>query len=223
LLETVDLEFERLLREREDYRKRVDTSSTKEALNVDSLARVLSQLLPKNHLEESEPYGDLLPDLLAFGIDTPDSLRKLIRDNLNRVLEADGQIVSERRSTGSTVGTTAERTRLGVYFTFVGLTREALAKQFGIQWKNYRVAKSEPVAMLRLPEEINNILAKANIEFAADLASKTEQELLSYPGLTRPFVQQIRHVLSELGLSLGMDKTLAIFALADARKQPPAA
>lgn len=221
LLETVDLEFERLLREREDYKRRVDTSSTKELLNVDSLARVLSQLLPKAHLEEPEPYADLLPDLLAFGMDTPDALRKLIKDNLDRILETDAQIVSARKSTESTMGTTAERTRMGVYFNFVGLAREALSKQFGVQWKNYNAAKYESVAVLRLPEETNAVLAKSNIRFAAELASKTEQELLGYSGLTRPLIQQIRHALSALGLSLGMDKTLAIFALADAGKQPP--
>src|SRR5205085_2641933 len=145
LLETVDLEFERVLREREDYKKRVDISSAKEPLNVDSLARVLSQLLPKDHLEEPEPYADLLPDLLAFGIDTPDALKKLIKDNLSRVMETDAQIVADRKINRTVIGTTAARIRKGVFFTFVGLTREALTKQFGAQWKNYIDAKYEPL------------------------------------------------------------------------------
>lgn len=115
LLETVDLEFDRLLQERRSYvEAQVKAPSTDEPINVDILKSVLAAELPDRNRSAEEPYDDLLVDLKHFGIDTANKLRTLLKRNLNASLASDADWAKRMKK---------ER---GFYFGKVGLTREAL-------------------------------------------------------------------------------------------------
>lgn len=132
LLETVDLEFERLLGDRNTYVE-IDIAklSENEPLNVDVVQALLSELLPTRNLSEREPYAELLEDLVHFDVKTAEKLRALVGKHLNAVLDADARIVAEREQADIYWGATEERIAAGVYFTHTGLAREALCEEFG--------------------------------------------------------------------------------------------
>lgn len=89
LLETVDLEFETVLKERELYRKEIATiSTTDQALNVDLFEQTLHQVLPDDNREVG-PSAYILAKLLHFGIDTQEKLNGLIERRLAGVLRED--------------------------------------------------------------------------------------------------------------------------------------
>lgn len=132
LLETVDLEFERLLGERTAYVEMdIANLGENEPLNVDVAQALLSELLPTRNLSENEPYAELLEDLIHFGVKTAGKLRALISKHIPTILDTDAEIVARCEHEDSYLGTTEERIAAGVFFTHVGLTREALREEFG--------------------------------------------------------------------------------------------
>ncbi len=140
LLETVDLEFERVLQNREAYLSSVDARNTDENLNVDLLAAILDGALPLSHKKEPESYGDLLADLQAFGIDSSGKLKDLIKKHLKAVLSKDQEIVEQLTSAKESdvaYRTTPDRLSRGVFFVHVGLVREMLLMEFGEKWATY--------------------------------------------------------------------------------------
>lgn len=124
LLETVDLEFERALREREKYLgEPAETRSSDEALNVDLLAATLDSMLPPENKTDDESYDELLVELVGAGIVTLGKLRAFIDQRLKPALKHDSDIVSGRHSRYLRV---PERMKRGVYLTHVGLVRRML-------------------------------------------------------------------------------------------------
>jgi len=136
LLETVDLEFERVLTERETYVLEMDPSAADANLNVDLLKRILDDLLPAANKEDGEDYGELLQNLNYFKIDTAGNLRELIQSELAEALEHDKARVAGAKQDGY-LGTTKSRNLHGVFYTHVGLTREILTIRFGDKWNKY--------------------------------------------------------------------------------------
>lgn len=145
LLETVDLEFERLLLERDTYRS--DTAAAQkpeEALNVDILEHGLDVYWPSANKEPGrEDYSELLDDLLHFGISTRKQLAGLIEKHRKAVLQEDSIAVADARSAADDGAEEYDQERIarGVYFTHAGLTRLALAHQYGAEWQKYARAK----------------------------------------------------------------------------------
>lgn len=139
VLETVDLEFERVLNERESYIAKVDTSREDIKLNVDLVERILDELLPAANKGPTESYGELIEDLLVFNIDTVGKLRQLIQSNLPKILKIDKSVVKSRREakTEESSEFLRERVKRGVFYTHVGLTRKAASTQFGDEWEKY--------------------------------------------------------------------------------------
>ena len=137
ILETVDLEFERVLSERESYIAEVDTSREDTKLNADVLQRLLDELLPSSNKGKSEPYGQLIEDLLEFGIDTVGELRKLIQSNLPQVLEEDKVHAKSTLGEKTSEGDAHKRAMQGRFFIHVGLVRQSLGKHFGNKWDEY--------------------------------------------------------------------------------------
>lgn len=135
LLETVDLEFERFLLEREQYTKEIRTEAEDLPLNTESLRQVLDEIFPAQNRAQDEDYATLLDDLTQSKITTTDQLKALVAKHLKAVMEGEHSYVTRRTadlaSGTPVVGTTAERVRSGVYFTHVGLAREALRREFG--------------------------------------------------------------------------------------------
>jgi len=140
ILEIVDLEFERVLQERESYITADDTLQEHAKLNVDLVERILDELLPPDNRDDSELYAELLEDLLLFDIDTVGKLQDLVRANLDKVIEGDNKIVRTRLAEKDYYSTTLERLECGVFFNHVGLVRAAIEIQFGEKrWGDYRL------------------------------------------------------------------------------------
>lgn len=83
-LETVDLELERTLQERENYREYLEQQMDENLkLNVDILDKVLAEIMPNFILHDKEGYSTLLSELEVFKIltvaDLKDTINKTIR------------------------------------------------------------------------------------------------------------------------------------------------
>ncbi len=141
LLETVDLEFERVLSERQSYLSKVDTGSPDSALDVDLLAAILDETLPLANKQDPEQYAELLEGLKYFGLNTASDLRKLISRHRDAILQQEALNLAQRRRSRTYSGTTKERTDRGVYYAHVGLARVALQLEFGeTRFDEYRSA-----------------------------------------------------------------------------------
>jgi len=133
LLEIVDLEFERVLEEREQYLKDVDARDPDLPLNVDLISRMLDELLPAKNKGPDE-YASLLVDLLHFHVDTSSKLRSLINDYREAIDDEEAAYV--RRKAGP-----PNRVDQGVYFSHSGLVRIAMNAKFGNSWDEWQVKR----------------------------------------------------------------------------------
>lgn len=150
LLETVDLEFERVLDERDEYTTDINTEDIAETLNTDTLKKSLRSFLPVINFSEDEPYSELLLELNHFSITKIGHLKSLINETRERVLKKEVKYVKKKaiefEETGNTEGTSINRIEKGVYFTHIGLVRQALREKFGDDklnkyWKKKRLRK----------------------------------------------------------------------------------
>ncbi len=127
LLETIDLEFERVLAEREEYRSELKLEAHDRKLNSDALETLLDTLLPRVNKEGFEPYSLLLWELEKIGITTTEQMTKLVQRHLQKVIEKDHGSVRELSERGAD----DERTKASVYFSHTGLVRLLLTEEFG--------------------------------------------------------------------------------------------
>lgn len=166
LLETVDLEFERVIQEKEQYVGSISLEKgVKEPLNVNSLATVLDSMLPKNNKDSREPegYSDLLDDLLHFEITQTSTLKQLIKRHLDEIIELDKKRVRLEMESTQFLEECRDRIRNRVYYTHSGLVRIALALEFGKRWERYianRRAKSVTIDL----EDDDTLLNDHDIE-----------------------------------------------------------
>lgn len=145
LLETVDLEFERVLEERENYRNRIVDGfpiSSDERLNVDLLETLLESKLPEANKSLNENYEILLNNLEHLGIKTKQQLSNLIEKHLTQILKGDKNKAEElirNHNVGQTLlpQYTLLRARRNVYFSHIGLVRQALRYEFGEKAEEY--------------------------------------------------------------------------------------
>lgn len=145
LLETVDLEFERVLEQRDTYRSNLSTD-VDELLNVDLLEEVCDSFLPTINKGNEEPYSYLLTELLHFNIDTRFKLESLIRKHLPTALEYDLQAASEHveeiksspdKFSSEYFELSRARSEKGAYYYHAGLVRTMMQLEFGEEWDNY--------------------------------------------------------------------------------------
>lgn len=144
LLETVDLELERVLSARDRYRNESTSQDITELLNADLLERLLDAALPAPNKDlEGEGYAELLKDLEAFGILTHQDLSELLSKHLRSALAQDkDRVASEARLPEESED--PERLALGVYFTHCGLVRISLAEAYPADWDAYQTKKTRP-------------------------------------------------------------------------------
>jgi len=139
LLETVDLEFERVLKDRDDYVTHVKSSITKdELINVDNLAKVLADMLPANNIADNEPYAALLDDLTKLGVTHTNRLKEIIKSHLGKALEEErGKAITPIIKLAAAPNTEwCNRYERGAYYTHTGLTRIMLKEEFGSEIVN---------------------------------------------------------------------------------------
>jgi hypothetical protein len=134
LLETVDLEFERVLTEREHYRATLGDEPV-ETLNADSLEHVLGGLLPVQNKEESEPFSELLVELSDLGIRTSEALTSLVKKHLGEEMNQDRKYAKTVAYDDDRSDEERSRANKGFFFTHVGLVRGILELEFGNEWR----------------------------------------------------------------------------------------
>lgn len=120
LLETVDIEFDRLLADRmlyvQDQMKYEDSDAP---LNVEILGSILSELFPARNKGKNEPYDEFIVDLNHFGVKTAGELRRIMNEHMKEIMAEDARSArSSKRASG-------------YYFMHVGLAREGLRQEFG--------------------------------------------------------------------------------------------
>lgn len=131
LLETVDLEFERVLSKRENYIKELKPEARDETLNVDILKEILDSYLPIENRTDDESYSELIQHLSNCEIDKSSQLVSLIKEKLEAALEKDVEIVEKVKSGSPHYEFKKERIEKGVFCSHSGLIRQMLSRKFG--------------------------------------------------------------------------------------------
>lgn len=148
LLETVDLELERVLDERDEYRRGLHELKEDEPLNVDLIERVLDELLPPAHkVPGRESYSVLLEELAHVGISTRQQLETFVRQNLNRALAENAMRAESEKETLTKKGEpVSPRLEQGIYFIHTGLVRVMLVvvypRQMDQFWEALRTRRT---------------------------------------------------------------------------------
>lgn len=131
LLETVDLEFERVLEDREVYLQHMDVGNE---FNVDVIEVLCDRLLPSENKNVGyENYSEIFAELRVNGITDVDSFTQMIQDHLPAQIEEDKERVSFELSEPENED--LDRLERGVFFTHVGLVRGCLHSLKGSEYK----------------------------------------------------------------------------------------
>lgn len=134
LLELVDMEFDKVLSSRENYITEIKNSDIEdESLNVDVLAKIISETFPKDNIEGNENYSILLREIIDLGINSAKDLREILNHQKDRVLNYEKGIVDNIKDGKRYYRTSNERMKRGVFLNGVGLVRRALVFEFGRQ------------------------------------------------------------------------------------------
>ncbi len=147
LLETVDLEFDRILHSREIYQKELDgivfTNESDEQLNVELLIKITRHFLPKQSEVADENYGALFESLKILNIISVGELITLIENYLEKVRQLDKDTAEklyaefrEKRTfilSKHMLDNMAQVKKLykGFFYSHVGLIRMMLFLKFG--------------------------------------------------------------------------------------------
>jgi ppGpp synthetase/RelA/SpoT-type nucleotidyltranferase len=142
LLELVDLELDRVLDERVGYQTAVSNAAPQDnLLDVDVLRQALRRYLPAQNMDESDQLllSELLDECKEFGVNTESQLCALLNKQADAMRKAEELALSSTRDKRKRSGYAYEPDRLkkGVYFTHVGLTRQALGSEFGQPFVEY--------------------------------------------------------------------------------------
>ena len=136
LLELADLEFERVLDERETYIEQIENIDENETLNSDTLCRLLDKTLPVAN-KSSEKYAILLQELRAINVSTIKELEDIIRRNWNEVKGLEEKIVNSNETKvdvdGHSYSKLKDSMKKDVYFTHSGLLRHILRHEYGFE------------------------------------------------------------------------------------------
>jgi putative GTP pyrophosphokinase len=132
LLETVDLEFERLLDERQKYISSINVENTDQQLNVDLLAKYLDENLPPQNKSEEEgtKYSELLSELEERGITKLDELNNLWLKQKDAALQNDRE-TAVKVAANPKDPRYSKNVHAGAFFAHVGLIRIAMDNEFG--------------------------------------------------------------------------------------------
>lgn len=150
LLETVDLEFERVLATRDSYIQNDMQEATKdEPLNVDLIASILNDTFPAENRGEAEDYNKLLTELLVVGLGTVGKFRQLLAKHMPAVLKEERERVTSEMTGETKTPAALERASRGVFFKHVGLARIALMHEFGRHEYVKKVAHLQPKKVTR--------------------------------------------------------------------------
>jgi putative GTP pyrophosphokinase len=105
LLETVDLEFERVLQQRQEYRDELNVNDDDTSLNVESLKAFLDSIFPTHGSnaasnETPESYDEILQDLRKHSITKLGQLRKFTKQYKPEVIAWEKEVVRQLKVFG---------------------------------------------------------------------------------------------------------------------------
>ncbi len=216
LLETVDLEFERFLTDRDNYLDTLDSLTNSVPINVDVLRQIHLDIWPIENQDKSTDIdlSSLIIDLKKFEIENSESIIEILKKHKAKVIERDRKAVEEARTHikkhGEHFGTSTSRIGSGVYFTHVGLTRVALGFEHGQKWTEYNSSKQNFNDMMcvrgsvssskQLLKHIRAILPESNSSIM--ILDNNHAHLKAVPGLL-DMESDIRSKATILGLTVG--------------------
>lgn len=128
LLETVDLEFERVLAERVSYvENEIGQLEPNAKLNVDLLRSIAEAILPAANADEEgeEEFDKVLQKMNELGVENAGDLRDLLSKHMKFMIDYDKDLVSRHGDSYP------DRKARGVYLNYTGLIRNMLRKEFG--------------------------------------------------------------------------------------------
>lgn len=126
ILEMVDLEFSRILQERDEYENQESNNPSDYELNVDNLKILLSEVFPEENFDPlGGDYDNLLVQIRNSGILNTENLRSTL------IAGRDSALISDKNHFASADPEFLTHPNDGVYFTHVGLAREALRATMG--------------------------------------------------------------------------------------------
>ncbi|MBY4838556.1 GTP pyrophosphokinase family protein [Pantoea sp. DY-5] len=138
LLEVVDLEFERVLIEREEYIDKISDVSIMEndiALDVDVLKSIAKTTLPIENELDDESFDELLSELIFNGIESASDFKEKLNKGLAEALADDKRRVRVLKTKDNEDGELDDiewsRVSRGVYYSHVGLIRIAMSNVMG--------------------------------------------------------------------------------------------
>ncbi len=139
LLETVDLEFERVLSEREEYVTELKPETQDEKLNVDLLKKILDSHLPIKNRTDDEDYSGLITNLSNCEITKSSELISLIKEQLKLALAIDATKVEIVKKSEEGVYKVyskygIDRASRGIFYNHIELIRIMLNRKFGTLW-----------------------------------------------------------------------------------------
>ena len=139
LLELVDLEFERVLMRREEYRTHLTEIGLDEPLNTELLRGIFERFLPAENADDEEPLAELVDQLSAFGVTKGRDLVGLLEKHQEAMNRAEALAVKDIKRNGSKSEYRFDPERLarGVFLTHVGLVQEALSRELGAKFDDY--------------------------------------------------------------------------------------
>jgi putative GTP pyrophosphokinase len=139
LLELVDLELERISKDKERYselmRRKAPYSDLDSELDVDQLVSILDHCLPESHRQPHDAYAELFFDLRRQNIVTGKTLVELVNDYLPRALKDDAAVVVAVRAGDPSYSGDQDKIDKGVFYSHVGLVQKMLNLKFGMKWR----------------------------------------------------------------------------------------
>lgn len=138
LLELVDLELDRIQKQRDDYKKQVSTGGYNQTLNIDLLGAILNTYLPASHRVPKDDYSGLLSDLTRCKVLEGTQVIALIDKHLGQALVNDKMAINEIRLGNSPYENDPASLEKGVFYSHVGLMQNILNLEFGLDWRKIK-------------------------------------------------------------------------------------
>jgi ppGpp synthetase/RelA/SpoT-type nucleotidyltranferase len=142
LLEVVDLEFERVLNERQKY---IETSPLSiddyEPLNTDTLRILLDELLPPQNKSDVEEYSMVLDELEYLNCNDQKSMREIIGKHISEIKKSDAELVvkfKQKEKDGLPIIPQIKKAlEKDAVMAHTGMVRNALRREFGSKYEKY--------------------------------------------------------------------------------------
>ncbi len=133
ILELIDLEFDRVLLERNNYVQEIQKASTSnKQIDIDLFQKIVEELVPESNRKKKELYDEAFEESIALGLDTTEKLREFITKNIDEAIAEDKRYFSD---TGGHGLSSKELISKGSYFSTVGMIRNMFECQFGENWR----------------------------------------------------------------------------------------